>query len=403
MPVALHSSLDGGPVSLDILSGLRQELAFSVGEYRGRVERVREAMRAARVDVLLVKEPSNVLYLCGLQSFSMYGGECIILPLDGEPTLVVHPPEAGTALLHTWIDDVHTYDASVTHEQYLASLLRDKGLDKAGIAIEKQSIGVTVVFQDSLAAQMSGLGFADGSALVLSARTLKSSAEIAHLRKAAAITDLGSAAAIEAAGEGKTDNDIAAAASFALIQGGSEYMALSPIVTSGRRSGILHSTHKRVPLCKGDSILIEVGASYQRYTAPTMRTISIGDPDAGVIRMAGACLSALDKVIEAIRPGITSDEVARAGWEGMDLAGPGLVFHGVFGYAVGCNFPPTWADGTAIITLGDYTVLQPGMVFHHPVAFRRLGEYGVAFSETSVVTEDGCEVLTSTERRLFIR
>ena len=57
MPVALHSSLDGGPVSLDILSGLPQELAFSVEEYRGRVERVREEMRAARVDVLLVKEP----------------------------------------------------------------------------------------------------------------------------------------------------------------------------------------------------------------------------------------------------------------------------------------------------------------------------------------------------------
>lgn len=403
MPVALHSSLAGGPVSLDILAGLPQELAFPVEEYRGRIERVRESMRVERVDVLMVKEPSNVLYLSGLQSFSMYGGECIVLPLDGEPMLVVHPPEAGTALLHTWIDDVHTYDATATHEQYLASLLRDKILDKASIAIEKQSVGVTAAFQESLAAQLQGVEFADGSALVFAARTLKSPAEIAHLRKAAAITDLGAAAAIEAAGEGKTDNDIAAAASHALIQGGSEYMALSPIVTSGRRSGILHSTHKRVPLRKGDSILIEMGASYQRYTAPTMRTISIGDPDAGVTRLAGACLTALDKVIEAIRPGATSDEVARVGWEGMDLAGPGLVFHGVFGYAVGCNFPPTWADGTARIALGDHTVLQPGMVFHHPVALRRLGEYGVAFSETSVVTEDGCEVLTSTDRRLFIR
>ncbi len=390
-------------MSLDILSGLPQELAFPVEEYRGRIESVRESMRADRVDVLMVKEPSNVLYLSGLQSFSMYGGECLILPLDGEPTLVVHPPEAGTALLHTWIDDVHTFDATATHEQYLASLLREKALDKASIAIEKQSVGVTAAFQEGFAAQLQGVEFADGSACVPAARTLKSEAEIAHLRTAAGITDLGTAAAIEAAGEGKTDNDIAAAASQAMIQGGSEYMALSPIVTAGRRSGILHSTHKRVPLRKGDSILIEMGASYQRYTAPTMRTISIGDPDAGVIQMAGACLTALDKVIEAIRPGVTSDEVARLGWEGMDLAGPGLVFHGVFGYAVGCNFPPTWADGTAKISLGDHTVLQPGMVFHHPVALRRLGEYGVAFSETSVVTEDGCEVLTSTERRLFIR
>ena len=36
------------------------------------------------------------------------------------------------------------------------------------------------------------------------------------------------------------------------------------------------------------------------------------------------------------------------------------------------------------------------MVFHHPVALRRLGEYGVAFGETTVVTENGCDVLTST-------
>ena len=60
-------------------------------------------------------------------------------------------------------------------------------------------------------------------------------------------------------------------------------------------------------------------------------------------------------------------------------------------------------DGTARIERGVQARLQPGMVFHHPVALRRLGEHGVAFSETTVVTDDGCEVLTGVERKLVVR
>jgi Xaa-Pro aminopeptidase len=119
--------------------------------------------------------------------------------------------------------------------------------------------------------------------------------------------------------------------------------------------------------------------------------------------MVSACHRALDNVLAAIRPGVTADEVARAGWQGLASAGKDLVFHGNFGYAVGAGFPPTWADGTARIELGVQTRLQSGMVFHHPVALRKLGQYGVALSETSVVTEDGCEVLTDVERQLFVR
>ena len=134
-----------------------------------------------------------------------------------------------------------------------------------------------------------------------------------------------------------------------------------------------------------------------------MRTVSIGEPEPGVARLANACITALNNVIDTMRAGITADKVARAGWKGVDLAGPGLVFHGAFAYAVGAGFPPGWGDATAGISLGNHTPLQVGMVFHHPVALRQLGQYGTMFSETTLVTEDGCEVLTSVDRELFIR
>ena len=402
MVVDVHSSLAGGPVGVDSLSGLPQEIAFTVEEYEARIEGVRRAMAEANVDVFVVRHPPNVYYLSGHQSFAMFGGECVILPLNGDPTLIVHPPELGTALLHTWMDEVHGYPDRA-HEEYQAELLKGQGFAGARVAVENSLAGMTPEGFDTLRRSLPGAELVDGSGFVASVKITKSPQEIEYLRQAARITDAGIMASIDAAAEGATDNDVAAAGNQALIAEGSEYMCLSPILTTGRRSGILHSTHKRMPLGKGDSICMEYGACVQRYTAPMMRTVSIGEPEPGVARLANACITALNNVLGAMRAGITADEVAREGWKGIDLAGPGLVFHGAFAYAVGAGFPPSWGDGTAGISLGNQTRLQAGMVFHHPVALRQLGEYGTMFSETTLITEDGCEALTSVDRELFIR
>ena len=210
-------------------------------------------------------------------------------------------------------------------------------------------------------------------------------------------------AAIDAIEVGVTDNDVAAAAYDAMVRGGSEYMCVDPIVTAGRRSSILHSTHKRVPLETGDTLLMEMGACIQRYTAPTMRAATVGEPSPEVRRVADACLAALDNVLSSLKAGVTCHEVAAAGWEALREAGDDIVFHGVFGYTVGAGFPPSWADSTGTIALGHHAPLEAGQVFHHPVAVRKLGKFGVAFSETTVITEDGCEVITGSPRALAVR
>ena len=360
-------------------------------------------MGESGIDILLVTYPPNVLYLSGFQTFSNYGGECLILPLEGEPTLVVHPPELGGALLNSWIEDHACYPPESSRGSYLATILHERKLSDARIGAEKKTQGVPAQYWDHLRTELPKARLVDGSGLVEAVKTIKSSAEIEHVRAAARMTSAGVEAAIGAAHEGATDNDLAAAASQAMIAAGSEYMCLSPIVTSGCRSGILHSTHKRNRLCRGDVALLEMGACVQRYTAPTMRTVSIGEPPTEARKMAEACLQALHNVLNTIRPGIAADAVAQAGWEGLKEAGEEYVFHGNFGYAVGAGFPPTWGDGTVAIESGVVTILQPGMVFHHPVALRRLGQYGVAFSETTVVTETGCEVLTDSPRELVVK
>jgi Xaa-Pro dipeptidase len=119
--------------------------------------------------------------------------------------------------------------------------------------------------------------------------------------------------------------------------------------------------------------------------------------------MAEGCLTALNDVIAAAKPGITGDELAQAGSRGVEMAGPDVYYHGVFACSVGLGFPPTWEDHPTFLTAGSTTVLEPGMVYHLPIAFRLAGKGCVGFSETLVVTDDGCEVLTQGERALVVK
>ena len=403
MTMTVHPSLQGGPLPRNALGTLPLEVAFPVTEYRNRLAAIRSALAAAEADALVVSHPANVLYLSGYQTFSVLGAETLIVPREGDPLLVVPAPELGTALLHTWLERAYGFDPERSTGAYLGERLHKCGLGASTIGVEKDTSGLTPRCLEELRAALPDARFEDATSLLETVKAVKSEHELACHRRAAPMTDAGMAAAMEAAMEGSSDNAVAAAAAQAMLGAGSEYMCVAPIVTTGARSGILHSTHKRMELRRGDSVCVEIGACYQRYTTPLMRTASIGTPSAGVQRLADACLRALDCVLGALRPGLTGHEVAEAGWKGIAAAGEDLVFHGCFGYGVGAGFPPSWADRTGLIMRGQHTPIRAGMVFHHPVALRRLGEHGVMFSETSVVTESGCEPFGNTERRLIVR
>jgi Xaa-Pro aminopeptidase len=141
---------------------------------------------------------------------------------------------------------------------------------------------------------------------------------------------------------------------------------------------------------------------FQRYTAPLMRTVFVGRPPAGAATVADATLAALETVMATLRPGITAETVAVAAATRLPLDDPSIVFHHTYGYSVGLGFPPSWADdGSLTLIAGNAVRLEPGMVFHSTMSLRCRERYGVAVSETLLVTETGCEPLTEFPRRYF--
>lgn len=384
-----------------------KQLAFSVVEYRDRVRRVQRDMAAQGLDALLLTVAGSVCYITGYETLSQSNFYLVIVPQSGDPLALMRRFESYNAWLYSWLEDgQHTLlelDANPIEETRL--LLERQGLANKKLGIE---IGPLTSMPPADYLRLKGIlpqaALVDASNLVPWVRAIKSPAEIAYHRDAGRISSAGTQAAIDAARAGVTDNDVAAAAAERLYKEGSEYMCYQPIVTTGRRSGVPHSTFHRVPIREGDHVFMEFGASVCRYSSPIMRVVMMGEPTSEGRRMAEACLRSVDTMAETIKPGLVGGEVAEKCEKAMGSLPSNWLWHGYYGYSVGLGFPPEWSDCLELnIMKGGKTVLQPGMVFHCSTSIRDPGVMGTTFSETMTVTEHGCEVLTTLPRVLIVK
>ena len=85
------------------------------------------------------------------------------------------------------------------------------------------------------------------------------------MREAARITDIGMDAGLRAIGTGASDNDLLKASYAALIEAGSEYVSIQPLVYTGLWTSLTHVAAKGRILGVGDAAAIELAGVRHRY------------------------------------------------------------------------------------------------------------------------------------------
>ncbi|MCU4180400.1 M24 family metallopeptidase [Bosea sp. BH3] len=380
---------------------IAQELFFPGEEYETRLATIRAAMARRGVDVMLCSGPENIFYASGYQTFGYHSYQLLVIPLEGKPFLILRYLESLLAHRYSWVTDIVTWDDTDDPIEITLAALKERGLAAGKVGVEQKAYFLQVSSFLKLQAALPGL--VDGSGVVEVSRAIKSPRELAFMREAGKLSDIGMAAAIEAVASGSSDQDIAAECFAAMTRAGSEWMCRSPIVTTGDRSGLPHSNHLRQKLDGGDAVLIEISAVYNRYYSPLMRGALVGRSNPKVERIAAVCIEALEAAIDAVKPGATSGEVDEAARRVIEREGLWENYRKRSGYAVGVGFS-TWIEGAiGSLKIGDTTVLKPGMCYHIPIAIRYYGEAGIGFSETVAVTETGVEVMGRAPRSLAIR
>jgi Xaa-Pro dipeptidase len=375
---------------------------FTQQEYDARFAKLRSIMEKKGIELLMVRDPSNINYLTGYNTFGLSNYEILFVPLEGDPTLLLRFLETKIAFTTSWIKDVRPWEDHENPHAATKKVMEEKGWLNKKVAFEMSTKYMPVREFQQLKGLL-GIDFMDGSGAVEQVKIIKSPAEIEYIRKAASYTAAGMKAGMEALAAGKTENDVAAEVYRAMVAAGSEYPATQPIVTGGWKSGVPHTTFNRLKLQEGDAVLFELSGVYNRYNGPMMRSGVIGKFDPEIKVMYDVCVEALEAAIDAIKPGVTSGEVDEACRSVIEKAGYYENFRKRTGYSIGCAYPPSWVEGHIIdLKKDDPRVLEPGMVFHMPPALRKYDKFGVGVSETVTVTETGCEVLTNFPRELYI-
>ncbi|MDQ2700003.1 MAG: Xaa-Pro peptidase family protein [Actinomycetota bacterium] len=399
----------------EILSekGVEKELAFPAEEYHRRVGNVQQRMTGEGIDVLCCFNIASSCYLTGYDSHMAPTYQVTVVPDQGSPVFTCAELEAPVVNIHAVTEDVRVFDWTKASDTatWLGDLLLEMGHADSKIALELsngENFGggraCDAATYIRLKEMLPGAELVDGTRLVLEERLIKTSQELDYMREAGKVTGAALKASMDACHEGVNENDIAAAAYMGGVSAGSELMSIDPMLMTGARTGLApHIPYRRHVVNAGEIVYIELTGTYWRYNAPSMRSAVIGQPDDRQQGLADANLEVLQTLIDEARPGRTGDDVAKIAAKVWDKV-PGVWFHGGYGYSIGMALQPSWTEQAVYIAEGAERELEPGMCFHLPVISMYPGDFGIGFSESIVITDDGCEVLTpSKDRELVVR
>jgi Xaa-Pro dipeptidase len=267
-------------------------------------------------------------------------------------------------------------------------------LTEAGVA--DAPVGVDIVEPPFLfEMQRQGLRVADAQQHMLDARVIKSADEIMLLNQAAAMVDGVYQDIVEVLKPGIRENEIVALANKRLYELGSDQVEAITAISGERCTPHPHNFTDRI-IRPGEQAFFDIIHSFNGYRTCYYRTFAVGSATAAQRDAYTQAREWMDRTIEAIRPGVASDEIARLlpraqdfGFEN-ELAAFGLQF--AHGLGLGLHERPI------ISRLNSFQApveLQEGMVFALETYCPAADGFSAArIEEEIVVTADGPQVLT---------
>jgi Xaa-Pro aminopeptidase len=237
--------------------------------------------------------------------------------------------------------------------------------------------------------------FVDVRELTSKLRTVKSEHEIAVLKKAADIASRAMEKIQEAVRPGVSEAELSGWAEYLMNEACAEGSSFEPFFMSGENAWLPQRVSSQKTLREGEMALFDMGAIYEGYCSDTTRTFAVGKVTPKQRELFQVAREAQQAAIEAVRPGELASKVDAAARTVIERAGYGDFFPHLTGHGVGLSI-----HEAPIIDEGEGMVLQKGMVVTVEPGIYLPGVGGARIEDMVVVTDSGCEVLTSAPRGL---
>ncbi len=384
-------------------------------EYTARLDRVREALRDAERDALCLFSAVSILYLTGFRHSPSERPVVLLVPAEGEPGILVPElEEAHLPIRVPWLKTVQVYPEypDLRHPfEYLFELITRMGLSPDRLAADSLSYGAPGYRGPSLSDVLGGIEIATWPYLIEEMRMIKSPAEIQLIRNSVIFGNMQHRFIQDIIASGKTEIEVSLVACAEgvsmmfdeLTKLGIDYIGQDngsiPVpggLIAGPTSALPHPLDTNRPMEEGDVIISwSGGAILDGHSSELERTMILGTPTAEQRRLFDIMCKAQDIAFEMIRPGIPCSTVDQAVYDFAENMGVLHMRHHHTGHGRGYE-----GHEMPFFDRGDDTILQPGMVMSVEPGFYAPDIGGFRHSDTIVVTNTGCNILTNYPRSL---
>ena len=352
-----------------------------------RLRRVQAAIAERRLHALLVSYLPNIRHLCG---FTGSAGVMVIT--------------AREKVLLT--DGRYTEQAKQEVKGAKVKIVKKSALMAAAEWLERHASLRRVGFESAhmTVAERASLAKAIGRSATLLAsppiveplRMIKDAEEIACIRAAC---QLGVQLFSKLTGKlrpGMTESALAGELEFAARLAGAEQMAFPTIVAAGERSALPHGRASNAAIPPQGFVVCDFGVILAGYCSDMTRTVHVGRPQSDARSAYEAVREAQQAALDAVKPGATTGEVDHAARKLLYNRRLGQFFTHSTGHGLGLEI-----HEAPKIAAAQKEVLRPGMVITIEPGVYLPGKWGVRIEDTVVVTETGCEVLTTCPKDLL--
>lgn len=353
-----------------------------------RLERLGPELDDAGADCLLVSEPSNLRYLTGFtgsNGLAVLGGAWRLFVTDFR-----YVEQAAEQV-----------DSSFEHAQASGELIRwvaERLSEGEALRLGYDDGVVSVKAYERLRELLpESVELVKAGGVVERLREVKEPGEVSLIAEAARVADEAFEEVMGQGIVGRTERELALALEVAMRQRGASGPSFAPIIAAGAHGALPHAEPRDVAVREGELLVVDWGAVVDGYRSDCTRTVATGDVSGEAVLVYELVRSAQQVGIEALRAGASGFDVDRAVREVIAAAGYGERFGHGLGHGVGLvmhedpRLSPRSGD---VLVAGNVVTVEPGIYLP--------GRFGVRIEDLALVTDDGCELLTSVDKELRV-
>jgi D-alanyl-D-alanine dipeptidase len=366
---------------------------FDAEVYRRRVAAARAATDKAGLAGLVITPGYDLRYLLGSRAQTFERLTALVLPVSGQATVVVPRLELASLrqsavtdlglAVRDWVDGDDPYQlvAAAMGGAPAATAVTDS-MPALHLLPLADVLGVVPVLATDVLREL---------------RMVKDAAEVDALRKAGAAIDRVHARVPEFLVPGRTEADVAADIAEAIVAEGHSEVAFV-IVGSGPHGADPHHEYSDREIRVGDIVVVDIGGSYEPgYNSDSTRTYSIGEPNSEVAQQYSVLQRAQRAAVDAVRPGVTAEQVDAAARGVLADAGLAEYFVHRTGHGIGLS-----VHEEPYIVAGNDLPLRAGMAFSVEPGIYFPGQWGARIEDIVVVSEDGAEPVNNRPHELIV-